>query len=102
MGQPLSPKQFEAITTMPKVKAALQERARLIAETAQRIAEAEAGEGEGVPKFTVETGVRPRGRGYARAISNDPDAEFGTWVTTRRRYLGRAAAQFPSAKKPRP
>lgn len=101
MGQPLSKRQVEALTTMPKVTAALEALARQIATTAQRIADEETPSGGRKPKFSIEKGVRPKGRGYVRVVSDDPDSEFGTYKVQRRRYLGRAVAQFPGAKKRR-
>lgn len=42
----------------------------------------------------IDTGTRPKGRGYRRVIADTPDGEALEWgdnVTTRRRILGQAA-----------
>lgn len=83
----LSPDSFRTISNHPVVIAKCEEVAERIAAAATGIANAEQVDTE----ITVETGVRPGGRGYARVTSSNADAEHGTAATPRRRVLGRAA-----------
>lgn len=47
-------------------------------------------EGTGATVYT-ESGTRPKGRPYARTVSDAVEAEHGTATTPRRRILARAA-----------
>lgn len=78
---------FRQVTQLPAVRARCAEVARAIAGTADAIAKAEGVDTE----ITVEEGVRPQGRPFARVTSSNADAEHGTAATPRRRVLGRAA-----------
>lgn len=75
------------VMRLPKVRAALRSQAGGIAAKARSLDAAEGGDAT----ISVEEGTRPRGRPYARAVSDDADGEFGTSKTARRRVLGRAA-----------
>lgn len=72
----------------PGVKAHLQVIADRRKKRAETIAKAEGVE----MKVTTVAGVRPGGRPYVNIVSDNPDQEFGTSRTARRRILGRAAA----------
>lgn len=83
----LSQRTWDAAVKNRKTRAALDEKARQVAARARQLAAA-----EGVD-MTVETssGVRPRGRTYARVSSPDgARQEWGTSRTGKRRILGRA------------
>lgn len=48
--------------------------------------------GEGVEmEVTVESGTRPGGRPFSNVVGDNPDQEFGSSRSARRRILGRAA-----------
>lgn len=75
------------VMRLPKVRGALAAQANGISGRARAISQA-----EGVPAaIRTETGTRPRGRPYARTLSNAAGAEFGSSNTKRRRVLARAA-----------
>lgn len=49
---------------------------------------------EGVKmNVTTVAGIRPGGRPFVNVVSDNPDQEFGTSKTERRRILGRAGEQ---------
>lgn len=76
------------VTQLPQVRAELMRQARIIAATAQAISNAEQVDNT----ITVEEGIRPKGRAFARVTSsNADDSEFGTEEFKRVRALGRAA-----------
>ena len=54
-----------------------------------RIADDEEVEAE----FTIEEDIRPKGRPVARVVCDNPDQEWGTSKTERRRILGRAGQE---------
>lgn len=70
-----------------EVRRALRKRAQGIAQRARGIANAEGVEAS----ISVEEGVRPKGRRYARVVSDRADAEWGNRNEVRRNILGRAA-----------
>jgi hypothetical protein len=76
-----------AAMRVPKVRAALREQANRIAARARSLDSAEGGDA----RITVQEGTRPRGRSFARVVSDDVEGEFGSSKTARRRTLGRAA-----------
>ena len=85
----LSYKEIQRIMQSAPVRAALQKQAQIIAGEANRIA---AAEGLDTYQAVVESGTRPKGRPYSRAISyQGAEFEWGTSKTERRRILGRAA-----------
>jgi hypothetical protein len=72
---------------------AIQEAAHKILSEAVRLAE-EAHEDDFAASLHVDTGARPKGRGYARVVADSPDAESVEWGDSnkdRRRILGQAA-----------
>lgn len=72
---------------------AIQETARKILEEAKRLAE-EAHEDAFAASLHIDTGARPKGRGYARVVADSDDAEAVEWGDSnkdRRRILGQAA-----------
>ncbi len=83
----LSPNSFREVSNLPVVRAKCEQVAHRVASAAVGIAAAEDVDTE----VTVETGTRPGGRGYARVVSSNADAEHGTAATPRRRVLGRAS-----------
>jgi hypothetical protein len=79
---------WHKIQRHPKVKRAATDIARGIAHRARALEQGR----EHPARITVETGHRPKGRFYARVVSNDPHGEFGTAKTPRRSTLARAAS----------
>jgi hypothetical protein len=82
---------------------AIQHAAHAILSEAQRLAE-DAGDTEYAAALHIDTGARPKGRGYARVVADAPDAaalEWGDNATERLRILGRAAGIqiFPDVPK---
>lgn len=72
---------------------AIQHAAHKILAEAQRLAE-DAGLTEYAAALHIDTGARPKGRGYARVVAATPEAEaheYGNSQTDRLRILGRAA-----------
>jgi hypothetical protein len=76
-----------AVMRLPQVRRALRAQADRVAARARSI---DASEG-GNARITVVEGTRPKGRAFARVVSDDVDGEFGSSKTARRRTLGRAA-----------
>lgn len=83
----LSGKSIVQAMQSPSVRAALREKAEVIAAKARGIA---ASDGFAM-EVEVEEGTRPKGRPYARVTSPDVDQEHGTQFVPKRRVLGRAA-----------
>jgi hypothetical protein len=75
------------VMRLPQVRAALRKQAEGIAARARSLDRSEGGDAT----ISVVEGTRPRGRAFARVVSDDVDGEFGTSKTARRRTLGRAA-----------
>lgn len=76
----------KAMRSQP-VAQALHTKAEAIRARAESIAAAEDVDGE----FTVQDGVRPRGRPFSSVHCDNVDQEYGTSKTERSRILGRAA-----------
>lgn len=70
----------------PDVQKRLQQTANRIRARAESIA---ANEGSDM-KVTTVAGTRPGGRPFVNVVGDDPDQEYGTSRTARRRILGRA------------
>lgn len=75
------------VMRLNQVRAALQTQASRIAKRARALSDT-----EGVTSaISTEAGTRPKGRSYARAVSDAAGVEFGSATTPRRRVLARAA-----------
>ena len=85
----VSPALILATMHLPQVRDALSARAGRVAATAEAITAAEGVEGSVIR----ESGTRPKGRPYERVLHTNADQEFGTSKTSRRRIMGRAAAE---------
>lgn len=85
----LSEKSTLAAMNTGKVARALEDRNERVAAKARELLAAEEVEGE----VSTSTGVRPKGRPYARTSLSNADQEFGTATTPRRRIMGRAATE---------
>lgn len=73
---------------------AIQAAAKAVLERAQQLASEDDELGAFGASLRIDTGARPKGRGYARVIADTPDAaalEWGDNRTVRRRILGQAA-----------
>lgn len=73
---------------------AIQHAAAAILAKAQSLAEGDPALADFAASLHIETGARPKGRGFARVIADSADAaalEWGDSVTERRRILGQAA-----------
>jgi hypothetical protein len=83
----LSQRTWDAAVRNAKTRAALEAKARKVQSRAEGIASS-----EGVDlSAKVTSGVRPKGRPYARVSSDNVAQEFGNSKTARRRIMGRAA-----------
>lgn len=83
---------------------AIQHAAHAILAEAQRLAAEDDELAAFSASLRVDTGARPKGRGYARVVADTPDAtalEWGDNSTARLRILGRAAGIqiFPDISK---
>ncbi|WP_410662016.1 hypothetical protein [Amycolatopsis sp. lyj-84] len=82
----LTNREFRALMRLPGLRARLRGVADgVAARTRANLAAARVD-----AEVTVEEGIRPRGRSYARVIHDDPFGEFGTKDVPRHRALGRA------------
>lgn len=82
---------------------AIQEAARKILDEAKRLAEGDDDLTAFAESLHIDTGARPKGRGYARVVADSDDAEAVEWgdrEIVRRRILGQAAGIqiFPGDK----
>lgn len=75
------------VMRMNQVRAALHTHASGIAGRARGLSEGE----RVTSSIATESGTRPKGRSYARVVSDAVHAEFGSAKTPRRRLLARAA-----------
>lgn len=85
----ISPELILGVMHTEKVRAALSARADRVAATAEAITASEGVDGDVIR----EGGVRPKGRPFERVLHTNGDQEFGTSSTSRRRIMGRAAAE---------
>lgn len=85
-GFQLSNQQWKRIVQAPSVRKRLRFVAgQIAARTRSNLASAGSD-----ATVTVEEGIRPRGRAYARVSHDDPFGEYGTENVPRHRALGRA------------
>lgn len=77
---------FDEFNRTVHVEAALTRRATAIAARARTIDAAEGG----AASFSIDRRWLPNGRLMLRVVSNDPDGEYGTATTSRRRALRQA------------
>lgn len=93
----------EASVIAAETDDAIQEAARKILDEAKRLAEGDDELTAFAESLHIDTGARPKGRGYARVVADSEDAqalEWGDSHKARRRILGQAAgiAIFPDEK----
>ncbi|WP_158884012.1 hypothetical protein [Amycolatopsis anabasis] len=82
----LSHREFRKLMRLPGLRARLRGVAEQVADRTRANLAAAGVDAE----VTVEEGIRPRGRSYARVTHTDKFGEFGTEDVPRHRALGRA------------
>ncbi|OXM69629.1 hypothetical protein CF165_08965 [Amycolatopsis vastitatis] len=82
----LSDREWRRIVALPSVR----KRLRMVADQIAARTRANLAAAGSEATVTVEEGVRPKGRAYARVVHDDLYGEYGTENVPRHRALGRA------------
>ncbi|QWF78705.1 hypothetical protein [Amycolatopsis sp. CA-230715] len=82
----LSDREWRRIVALPSVR----KRLRFVANQIATRTRANLSSAGSAATVTVEEGIRPKGRAYARVVHDDPFGEYGTEDVPRHRALGRA------------